>query len=261
MEINNYDLVADLYDIYVPVTFDIDFFLQETKKTCGQVLELMSGTGRVSLPLLEAGVKLTCVDFSAALNEILESKLRQKGLQADVYTMDVCQLAIPKKFAMIIIPFHSFAHITSPDDQAQALARIKQHLAPGGTFICTLGNPKVRQQAVDGQYRLLRKYTIPEIQGTLLLWVVENFSATDPQVVEALQFYEQYDCTGVLTSKRLLELHFRLTGKDEFEALAQAAGFKIKALYGDYSYAEFREQSSPYMIWLFKRCEEKRDAR
>jgi len=249
MEINNYDPVADLYDIYVPVTFDIDFFLQETKKTSGEVLELMSGTGRVSLPLIEAGVKLTCVDFSAALNEILESKLRQKGLQADVYTMDIRQLALPQKFAMIIIPFHSFAHLTSPDDQKQALARIKQHLAPRATFICTLGNPKVRQKAVDGQYRLLRKYTIPETQGTLLLWVVENFSASDPQVVEAQQFYEQYDCTGVLISKRLLELHFRLTGKDEFDALAQAAGFAVKALYGDYAYAKFHEQSSPYMIW------------
>lgn len=252
MEINNYDPVADLYDIYVPVTFDIDFFLQETRKAPGEVLELMSGTGRVSLPLVEAGVKLTCVDFSPALNEILEAKLRQKDLQANVYTMDIRQLALKTKFAMIIIPFHSFAHITSMEDQKQALTRIKQHLAPGGTFICTLGNPNVRQKAVDGQYRLLRKYTIPETQGTLLLWVVETFSASDPQVVEAQQFYEQYDCTGVLTSKRLLELHFRLTGKDEFEALAQAAGFEVKALYGDYAYAEYDEQSSPYIIWLLE---------
>jgi hypothetical protein len=56
MEINNYDYIADLYDIYVPVTFDIDFFVRETKKSSGEVLELMSGTGRVSIPLLEAGV-------------------------------------------------------------------------------------------------------------------------------------------------------------------------------------------------------------
>ena len=55
MEINNYDYIADLYDIYVPVTFDIDFFVKETKRSSGEVLELMSGTGRVSIPLLEAG--------------------------------------------------------------------------------------------------------------------------------------------------------------------------------------------------------------
>jgi SAM-dependent methyltransferase len=252
MEINNYDPIADLYDIYVPVTFDIDFFVKETKKSPGEVLELMSGTGRVSIPLIEAGVKLTCVDLSAESNAILEDKLRQMGLKADVYQMDVCELALPKKFAMIIIPFHSFAHITSPDDQRKALACIQQHLLPGGTFICTLGNPNIRQKAVDGQLRLLRKYPLPDTQGALLLWVVENHNSDDHQIVEALQFYEEYDGKGVLRSKRLLELHFRLTSRAEFEELAKEAGFTLKALYGDYAYAEFSEESSPFMIWLLE---------
>jgi SAM-dependent methyltransferase len=164
MEINNYDYIADLYDIYVPVTFDIDFFIRETKKSSGKVLELMSGTGRVPIPLIEAGIKLTCVDFSAELNAILENKLLQRGLKADIYQMNICELELPKKFDMIIIPFHSFAHITSPGDQRQALDRIHQHLLPGGTFICTLGNPQLRQKAVDGQLRLLRKYKLPDSQ-------------------------------------------------------------------------------------------------
>jgi len=112
MEINNYDHVADLYDIYVPATFDIDFFVAETKKTSGEVLELMSGSGRVSISLIEAGVKLTCVDLSAGLNDILIDKLHKKGLKADIYQMDVCELELQKKFDMIIIPFSSFAHIT-----------------------------------------------------------------------------------------------------------------------------------------------------
>jgi SAM-dependent methyltransferase len=252
MEINNYDVIADLYDIYVPVTFDIDFFINEAKKSAGEVLELMSGSGRVSVPLLEAGVKLTCVDISAELNAILENKLKQVGLKADIYHMDVCELDIPKKFDMIIIPFHSFAHITSPTDQRKALERIHQHLLPGGTFICTLGNPALRQKAVDGQLRLLRKYPLPGNQGSLLLWVKENINPEDDRIVEAMQFYEEYGADGVLKSKRLMELHFRLSKKDEFDELAKAAGFKVKTIYGDYSYAEFREDSSPFMIWFLE---------
>ena len=251
MEINNYDYIADLYDIYVPVTFDIDFFLTETKKTSGEVLELMSGTGRVSIPLIEAGAKLTCIDLSAGSNAILEGKLQKKGLKADVYQMDICELELQKKFDMIIIPFASFAHITSPDDQRKALARIQQHLLPSGTFICTLGNPKLRQKAVDGQLRLFRKYPLPDTQGSLLLWIVENISSDDEQVVEAMQFYEEYNAKGILQSKRLLELHFRLSQKDEFEELVKATGFKIKALYGDYSYSEFSDDS-PAMIWFLE---------
>ncbi|MGB8215085.1 MAG: class I SAM-dependent methyltransferase [Anaerolineales bacterium] len=251
MEINNYDYIADLYDIYVPATFDIDFFLSEAKKITGEVLELMSGTGRVSVPLIEAGVKLTCVDLSAGLNAILEDKLQKLGLKADVYQMDVRKLELRKKFDMVIIPFSSFAHITSPDDQRKALAQIRQLLLPGGTFICTLGNPKLRQKAVDGKLRLFRKYPLPDTQGLLLLWIVENSSNDDEQVVEAMQFYEEYDAKGVLQSKRLLELHFRLSQKDEFEELAKAAGFKVKALYGDYDYSEFRDDS-PVMIWFLE---------
>lgn len=252
MEINNYDYVADLYDIYVPATFDIEFFVKETAKASGEVLELMSGTGRVSIPLIEAGVKLTCVDLSAASNAILEGKLHQLGSEADVYQMDVCELQLPKKFDMIIIPFHSFAHITSPDAQRKALTRIHQHLAPGGTFICTLANPRLRRQTVDGQLRLFRKYPLTDAQGALLLWIAENRNTADNRVVEAMQFYEEYDAKGVLVSKRVLELHFRLASKDEFEELAKAVGFEIKAFYGDYSYSEFDDESSPFMIWLLE---------
>ncbi len=251
MEINNYDYIADLYDIYVPVTFDVDFFLTEAKKTTGEVLELMSGTGRVSIPLIEAGIKLTCVDLSAGLNAILESKLQKLGLKADVYQMDICELELQKKFDMVIIPFSSFAHITSPDEQRKALVRIRQHLLPGGAFICTLGNPKLRQKAVDGQLRLFRKYPLPDTQGLLLLWIAEDMSDDDKQVVEAMQFYEEYDAKGILQSKRLLELHFRLSQKDEFEELAKATGFKVKALYGDYAYSEFND-ASPAMIWFLE---------
>lgn len=254
MKINNYDGIADLYDIYVPATFDIDFFVNETRKASGEVLELMSGTGRVSIPLIEAGVKLTCVDFSKELNILLEDKLRQKGLNADVYQMDVCDLDLHKKFAMIIIPFHSFAHITSIEGQRKALARIQQHLLPGGTFICTLGNPNLRQKTVDGQLRMFRKYPLPDANGTLLLWIVENYAANDKAIVEAMQFYEEYDAQGVLKSKRVLELHFRLSRKEEFEEFAKAAGFKIKAVYGDYAYSAINDDS-PFMIWVLENAE------
>lgn len=251
MEYNDYDPIADLYDVYVPATFDIDFFVRECREANGEVLELMSGTGRVSIPLLEAGVRLTCVDLSAELNAIFAEKLRQRGLKADVQRMDARELELHKQFARIIIPFHSFAHLTTPADQRRALAAIRRHLAPGGVFICALGNPLLRQKSVDGQLRLFRKYPFPDRPGELLLWIVEKFNAADPQIVEAMQFYEEYDARGVLETRRLLELHFRLTGKDEFEQLAREAGFRVKALYGDYSRAEFNADS-PFMIWLLE---------
>lgn len=251
MKTNDYDPVANLYDTYVPATFDIDFFVNEATKSKGDVLELMAGSGRVSLPLLEAGVNLTCVDLSAGLNAVLREKLAQRGLQADVHQMDICELDLLKKFDMVIIPFSSFAHVTSPQAQRKALERIHQHLHLGGTFICTLGNPALRKQAINSQLRLFRTYPL-EGGGSLLLWILEDFSSEDPQVVEARQFYEEYDANGTMTSKKCIELHFRLSDRNEFERMAQETGFKIKALYGDFTYAKFQEKSSPHMIWIME---------
>ena len=252
MEINDYGVIADWYDVYVPATFDIPFFVSEARQCAGEVLELMSGTGRVSIPLLEAGVRLTCVDLSAEMNAILRQKLAERGLKADVYQMDVCQLELSKQFGMVIIPFHSFAHIVSSADQRRALERIRRQLQPGGTFICTLGNPRLRGQAVDGRLRLFRKYDLADGQGMLLMWILENFNPEDEHVVETLEFFEEYDAKGGLKSKRMLELKFRLTSKEEFEELAEAAGFKVTAFYGDYDYATFDKDNSPFMIWILQ---------
>ena len=69
-----------------------------------------------------------------------------------------------------------------------------------------------------------------------------------------IPFYEEYDAKGILKKKRLLGLHFRLSGKDEFEKLATTAGFTVRAFYGDYSNAEFLHSSSPYMIWILEKA-------
>jgi len=253
MPINSYDIIADLYDTYVPATFDIDFFVKEAKKCQGEVLELMSGTGRVSIPLLEAGVKLTCVDLSSELNAVFARKLHQAGLHAEIVQMDVRELALGREFDLVIIPFHSFAHLVTPADQRKALQRIQRHVRPGGIFICTLGNPAVRSQTIDGQLRLFRRYALPDRKGNLLLWILEKPNPEDPHIVEAMQFFEEYDAQGLLTARRLMELAFRLTGRDEFEQLAVQAGFKIKAFYGDYTYADFKADSSPFMVWILEK--------
>jgi ubiquinone/menaquinone biosynthesis C-methylase UbiE len=54
----NFDKVADIYDYYVNVDFDIPFFLKETEQQKGEILELMCGTGRISIQLLKAGRKI-----------------------------------------------------------------------------------------------------------------------------------------------------------------------------------------------------------
>ena len=100
----DYSQVAHLYDVYVRTDFDVPFFINEAKD-CDSVLELMAGTGRVSIPLLEAGISLTCVDNSRHMLSILGKKVADRGLSAAVYEMDVCDLSFRNTFDLIILPF------------------------------------------------------------------------------------------------------------------------------------------------------------
>jgi ubiquinone/menaquinone biosynthesis C-methylase UbiE len=80
----DYSRIAHLYDAYVKTEFDVSFFISVTKGW-DSVLELMCGTGRLSIPLLKAGVPLTCVDSSPVMLALFREKLRREGLSAEVH--------------------------------------------------------------------------------------------------------------------------------------------------------------------------------
>ncbi|HYF93633.1 MAG TPA: class I SAM-dependent methyltransferase [Symbiobacteriaceae bacterium] len=244
--------VADLYDSYVRVTFDVPFLVGEARKTGGEVLELMCGTGRVSLPLVEAGVRLTCVDNAPEMLRQLSDKLGQRGLSANLRLMDVRELDLPQKFALIMIPFHAFAELTSEEDQRRALMRIHAHLVDGGRFICTLHNPPVRLKPVDGIMRLWGSHAAPGGEGRLLLWGAETRDA-EAGVVNGVEVFELYDRSGHMESKRLLEFRFRLLERAQFERLAADAGFVIEALFGGYSYEPFDDARSRFLVYVLRK--------
>ena len=92
----NFDFVADIYDLYVNVETDIPFFLKETEGFEEEILELMCGTGRVSIPLLEAGRKLVCVDYSRGMLDIFRSKISKKNYNVNLIEQDVAELNLLK---------------------------------------------------------------------------------------------------------------------------------------------------------------------
>ena len=203
MSAMDYSQIAHWYDTYVKTDLDVSFFLNEAKD-CDRVLELTSGTGRLSMPLIEAGIPLTCVDNSPEMLAILHQKLAAKKLSAPVYEQDMCNLALTEKFDLIIIPFNSFAEIISLDEQCQALTGIGNCLTDAGRFICTLHNPQIRLKSVNGQLMLRGKHNLPDNEGTLFLWSVEQYERENSQVTRT-QFWEVYDSnlTMVLcTTKR-----------------------------------------------------------
>jgi ubiquinone/menaquinone biosynthesis C-methylase UbiE len=229
-----FDKVADLYDYYVKVDFDVNFFLQEAKKTGGKVLELTSGTGRVSIPLLQAGIDLTCVDYSKGMLAVLRRKLDKNRLSCSVFNMDMTELSLQDRFDLIVIPFHSFSEIVDKSKHKRTLERIRAHLIERGRFICTLQNPKDRIRSMDGSLKHLGKFPT-DSAGSLVVQSLSNYNAS-AQMAHGFQSYAIYDDPNALIGKRYLEINFYLFAKSEFEDLIHSTGFQVEELYGDYDY-------------------------
>lgn len=53
--------------------------------------------------------------------------------------------------------------------------------------------------------------------------------------------------------RRWLDIRLRLIDPPAFRAMAEAAGFRVAALYGDYGRVPFQEDTSPFMIRVLER--------
>ena len=246
----NFDSVADIYDLYVNTNLDVEFFVNECSKASGDVLELMCGTGRISIPLLENGIRLTCVDYMGKMLDVFKDKVIGKNYNVKIVEMDVSKLYLKKKYNLIILPFNSFSEILDTENQISALKKIFEHLNPDGKFICTLHNPIKRLKTADGKTYEIGKY---ETKNNKVLRVsYKNNFDKDSGVVFGKQYYELYDGNN-LVEKKELDISFRLFEKREFEEMITGTGFKVENIYGNYDYSEFKENESPFMIWILKK--------
>ncbi len=242
-----FDRVADIYDNYVNIDFDIPFWLQEARAVRGKVLELACGTGRVSLPLLSAGVDLSCVDYSPGMLAQFRKKLEARQFSCPIYCQDIAALTLTDRFELIFIPFHSFSEILDKQKQRDALLRIHSHLTAQGTFICTLQNPPVRTASMDGKSHRVGEFGM---QNGRKLFVTSTLTF-DPaaHLASGEQLYEQFSQDNRLIDRRRLDVNFHLFSRTEFEALVDEAGFVTQAFYGDYDRHPFEQETSPFMIW------------
>ena len=235
----DFDLVSDLYDKYVNVDFDIPFY----RKFCQgykNILELMCGTGRVSLPLIVEGFNLTCVDYSQGMLDIFRSKL-PNDCRVKILCQDVCELKLDETFDLVMIPFNSFTEITDKKKRQKAVKCIYEHLKTGGVFLCTLYNPEYRIKIADGNMKCLGKYKI-EDNKTLIVNYIFNYTAID-SLFYGTQYYEIYGADNKCIEKRFMDIQCTLISKSEIVEMCAAVGLTLKEIYGDYSFSTFKADS------------------
>lgn len=246
----NYNIVADLYDSYVKIQSDISFFLKESKNVKGKVLELMCGTGRISIHLLQNNIGLTCVDYSEGMLKIFKEKIKGKRYKVKLIKMDVSELCLNDNYELIFIPFQSFSEILSKNKQKTALRKIHKHLITNGKFICTFHNPNIKIKLANGEWKILGKFN--QDDNSILIYNLNEFSS-QKNIVTGFQRYEIYNKHNKLIDKRLLPIKYKIIDKDEFEETVKEIGFKIIKIYGDYNYSSYNEKNSNYIIYVMEK--------
>jgi ubiquinone/menaquinone biosynthesis C-methylase UbiE len=115
---------------------DVAFYERVAGQTGGPVLELACGTGRIALPLAEAGLQVTGVDRSEAMLATARRKLATASASAQqrlgLVRKDMTALDLGRRFGFVFVAFRSFQALLSIGLQSQALEAIRRHLEPTG---------------------------------------------------------------------------------------------------------------------------------
>lgn len=248
----DYDAIARFYDLdHVDYVDDLDTYYQLARATGGPVLDVGTGTARVSLYLAQRGVDVTGVDESEAMLERARGKLetaaklrgRVELLRADVRQLDLGD----RRFRLAIVALNTFAHFLTAADQFAALIAIRRHLGPDGLLVLDLHNP-TSSGAKEAVGEVVHGYTRPE-PGTENV-VTQLVATTADQARQLLHVTLWYDVTSPEGDVRrsVVRMTTRYCYRYELEWMLLHAGFDTDQVYGDYDLSPYAGASPRLLV-------------
>lgn len=106
------------------------------RRAGGAVLDLAAGSGRLAIPLVRCGTRVTAVDLSADMLSRLEGEIAGNPL-LDCVVADMRSFALERRYELIIIGATSITLLDAKDRIAM-YASVREHLAEGGIFALTI---------------------------------------------------------------------------------------------------------------------------
>jgi SAM-dependent methyltransferase len=253
-----YDAFADVYEIWTataPVTArNLPFYVDAYCATPGLVAELGVGDGRIAIEAAKAGKPVTGVDASSQMLQRCRARAQAAGVldQLTLIHADFRDFNLPQAAELISIPFHSIGHLVTMDDKLEGLRHIYGQLATGGHlifdhFVFDLEAARSRY----GVANLRAEYTNSETGRDTLLWVTSRYEP-ETQRIRIITWTDEIDGVGVMVRRQYRRLTFSWLEPAQTRALLEETGFEIEALYGDFDYSPFSDDS-PEQIWIARR--------
>jgi SAM-dependent methyltransferase len=243
-----YDAIPDFGLLYDSVPLyaarkDIAFYVEEAARSPGPVLEVGCGTGRILLPIARAGRTIAGLDSSALMlarcreRVAAEPALVEKE-RVTLHHADMCEFDLGVTFPLVIAPFRVMQHLTQVADQLRFLDAVRRHLAPppGGRLVFDVFNPNFKALVgADGaEHEDTPEQRLPDGRTLRRTARVKQVRWAD-QVSEVELIYYVAPRPGAPPDRFVQGFEMRWYLPVELTHLLARAGFRISAMYGDFT--------------------------
>ena len=127
-----HDLECGGYDLDLPLWREL------ADREGSPVLDVGAGTGRVALDLARRGHEVVAVDHDPVLLDALAD--RGAGLAVSVVAADARAFDLGRRFPLVIVPMQTLQLLGGAEGRARSLARVREHLTPGGLLAVALAD-------------------------------------------------------------------------------------------------------------------------
>jgi SAM-dependent methyltransferase len=128
---------------------DLPLWRELAEQRGGPVLELGAGSGRVSLDLAARGHDVVALDVDPRLVDACAVRARERDLRVEAVCADARTFALDRRFALVVAPMQVVQLLEDADGRDAMLARVLDHLVPGGLFAPALADPFAGLTAAD----------------------------------------------------------------------------------------------------------------
>ena len=222
---------APHYDaVFSETAFEVEI-LEELAGDPPRALELGAGSGRVAIPMAEAGVAVTGIEISDEMLALLTAK--PGGDSVNIIKGDFADVSVDERFPLIYLPLNTLFTLLTQERQVECFVNVAEVLEDGGRFVLDAFVPDM--EGWDEEHTKIR---------------VPSISSNESHAYE-LSIHNPVDQTIVSHEVRRLDdgntvvlpTQVRYAWPSEMDLMARVAGLSLEARWGWYDKRPFTEKS------------------